>query len=291
MEPPASRSRTLAKRRTDPLLGRLDESSPTSMRDTWPARSHTGSTSAEASRSLRKARNTSLLTQFIESKYHQILHLDKTIGDICWTPCWASRIDKRDPKNFTPYLALDPGSHRTAGPRWPASVRGADLKIGYFWSALAVDDVFLLSSSLACEGFVGLVYLWRWVKRMIVYPSWQKEVAVVAPPECHFEEYIWYSLGVSVNEENAVLTINDRSWTVSTAALLASDLDPISRLEADIGKCLPFLQRRSMLMEVAQCANRSVPLGVTETSHTIGQSSVSVPLQLSYFQLIRILRL
>ena len=74
---------------------------------------------------------------------------------------------------------------------------------------------------------------------MIVQHHWQKDVAVGIAPEYPGGSERWYTLGIMAGFPHTFLTVRERLWTVSTAMLLAADLESAPRLESDIRKHSP----------------------------------------------------
>jgi len=184
------------------------------------------------------------LNAYVAAHAGQILVRDETIGDVCWKLQQPG--DLRYFRNLEPYLFLNQYSIAIFAPPERPRTRYGIWEAGNSWSAKGTD-VFLLRSSLACEGLVGLVHLWKWVRRMIVQQHWQKDVAVAIAPEYPGGSERWYTMGVSAGLPHTFLKIKDRVWTISTAMLLAADLESAPRLESDI--------RKHSLSPLKQCAD------------------------------------
>jgi hypothetical protein len=186
------------------------------------------------------------LYQYVASYAGQILVLDETIGDICWKH--DPTVDPRYFRNYEPYLYLNPKSVPTTPPPQSPRTRYGVWEPENKWPTTGMD-VFRIRSTLACEGLVGLVHLWKWVRRMIVQHHWQKEVAVGIAPEYPGGSERWYRIGISVRAISTTLRVNDKKWFVSTDALLSADLESAPKLESHI--------RKYSLTLVNQCADYS----------------------------------
>jgi hypothetical protein len=184
------------------------------------------------------------LYQYVASHAGQILVRDETIGDVCWKLQLPG--DLRYFRNLEPYIFLAHYSMPILPPPETPRTRYGIWEAGNSWSAKGTD-VFLLRSTLACEGLVGLVHLWKWARRMIVQQHWQKLVAVGIAPEYPGGSERWYTMGMSAGLSHTSLVVRDRVWTVPTAMLLAADLESAPRLESDI--------RKYSLSPVKQCAD------------------------------------
>lgn len=156
-------------------------------------------------------RNSPSLPEYVESYSLKVLHLDETTGDICWkddTPLPNEKRRKyrvpnvsRNPRSRSLTLH-DGGDYTRHAKRWGNQFR------------TSTQETFLVRSTLAHEGVVGLMYLWKWVKRMIAQPHWQKVVAVVEAPRRGNRHLWWYTLGIRVTGNVTTLKLRDRSWTI-----------------------------------------------------------------------------
>jgi len=184
------------------------------------------------------------LYAYVSAHAGHFLVFDEAVGDICWKLQLPG--DLRYFRNLEPYVFLEPQSNlRTTPPERPRTRYGI-WGNGNLWSANGTD-VFMLRSNLACEGLVGLVHLWKWVRRMIVQQHWQRYVAVGIAPEYPGGSERWYGIGISIEGPCICLRVNDKTWRVSTAMLLAANLESAPRLESDI--------RKHSLPPVKQCAD------------------------------------
>jgi hypothetical protein len=154
--------------------------------------------------------------------------------------------DPRYLRNYEPYLFLLTTSIPAMPPPQTPRTRYGIWEAGNVWSARGTD-VFMLGSTKASEGLVGLVHLWKWVRRMIVRHHWQTQVVVGIAPEYPGGSERWYTLGISAGLPCTSLVVHDRAWTVPTAMLLAADLESAPRLESDL--------RKYSLSPVKQCAD------------------------------------
>jgi hypothetical protein len=173
------------------------------------------------------------LYAYVAAHAQQILVLDETIGDICWKHHPTG--DARYLRNFEPYMFLATRSNPMARPSQRPRTRYGIWEAGNVWSARGIE-VFMLRSNLACEGLVGLVHLWKWVRRMIIQHHWQTEVAVGIAPEFAGGSERWYTIGISVGKKLTTLRVNDKHWSVLTTTLLVADLESAPRLESDISE-------------------------------------------------------
>jgi hypothetical protein len=185
------------------------------------------------------------LYRYVASHDGQLLVFDETKGDICWRHDPMG--DPRYLRNYEPYLFLKPKSIAVMPPPKKYRTRYGIWEAGNPWSARGAD-AFLLRSTLACEGLVGLVHLWKWVRRMIVQHHWQNQVVVGIPPEYPGGSERWYTIGISVSATSTTLKVKDRKWRVSTDVLLCADLDSAPRLESDIRKYSPFSRKAVRLL-------------------------------------------
>lgn len=168
------------------------------------------------------------LHDYIESHQDKVLQFDKNRRQIGWEATSDSLLDDyyADVIDDRPYEPPHPQSRRIKPRPTDATTRHADLSHVHFPIPLRTHQgLFRVSSSLANEGIVGIVYLWKWVKRMIVHPYWQNSVwiALIRPgPDGTLE---WYTLGISAGPDITTMRFADREWTVSTPRLLQADLE------------------------------------------------------------------
>jgi hypothetical protein len=227
-----------------PSPGRLF-SSPLTPEDGSQASSIPGTESSEGFEEviepLPAAPMFSSLNEYIEWYSQQVLHLDPTTGKIRWQSSLMLRIGKLDHRQHWSYLSLARRSRPTTPPDQCHRTRHAKTFPTHFRTA--TQKLFLVRSSLADEGIVGLMYLWKWVKRMIVEPSWQKSVAVSMAPNRPGGMLRWYTLGIVVAGDVTTLAIHHQTWKVSTARLLAADLEASSPFDMQVGESAFLLPR------------------------------------------------
>lgn len=168
----------------------------------------------------------SSLYRYVASHAGLILVFDETIGDIRWKHDPMG--DPRYLRNYEPYLFLLTTSIPAMPPPQTPRTRYGIWEAGNVWSARGTD-VFMLGSTKASEGLVGLVHLWKWVRRMIVRHHWQTQVVVGIAPEYPGGSERWYTLGISAGLPCTSLVVHDKAWTVPTAMLLAADLESAPR--------------------------------------------------------------
>jgi hypothetical protein len=168
------------------------------------------------------------LVQYVKSYHRHTLHFDQTARDISWEskqgPTWVNQYTG-DP---TPYTTLasqsDPVEPFHTSTRTQHAINATEL----YESIDDIQDLFRVQSTLADEGLVGITYLWKWVKRMLVLPYWQKRVCVSFASDIPSGDLEWYTIGISISEDEVTLCVKDRIWAIDIGRLLAADLEDIS---------------------------------------------------------------
>lgn len=94
-------------------LHRFDQSSPLMVLESSPARPDMNAFTCTTSESSPVVVCTPLAA-YVKSHYQQVLQLDETTCDICWTFNPDAWLDGRYHTMITPYLSLDPQSHITS---------------------------------------------------------------------------------------------------------------------------------------------------------------------------------
>lgn len=191
-------------------------------------------------------RNISPLTAYVESHSQAVLHLDEQTGKICWIPASTLQVDDRDQSKSLGHKRLSSQS-RTTTPFKTKGNTGHAMKFPRHFRT-AFQPLYRIRSSLADEGLVGLICLWKWVKRMIAQHQWQESVVVALAPKRHTAKLQWYNLGIKVTDEYTTPRVHHKVWKVSTALLLAADLETCSPFDMTVGQYLSFFCKRNILI-------------------------------------------
>jgi hypothetical protein len=120
----------------------------------------------------------------------------------------------------------------------PTHTQHATNAVEIYEAADEIQDLFRVQSTLADEGLVGITYLWKWVKRMLVLPYWQKRVYVSFASDIPSDGLQWYTIGISISQNDITLCVKDRIWAIGIGRLLAADLEGVSPLASIAGKSL-----------------------------------------------------
>jgi hypothetical protein len=172
--------------------------------------------------------NSNPLAEYVQSYHRHTLHFDETIRDITWKsrqgPTWVNQYTG----NPTPYTTLDSQSNPMNPFNNPTHTQHATNAVEIYEAADEIQDLFRVQSTLADEGLVGITYLWKWVKRMLVLPYWQKRVCVSFASDIPSGDLEWYTIGISISEDEVTLCVKDRIWAIDIGRLLAADLEDIS---------------------------------------------------------------
>jgi hypothetical protein len=207
--------------------------------------------------------STSLL-QYVKSYHRQTLYFDETTGDITWKskqgPTWVNQYHG----NPTPYTTLDSQSNPMNPFNNPTHTQHATNAVEIYETTPDLQDLFQVRSTLADEGLVGITYLWNWVKRMLVLPYWQRRVCVSFASDIPSGDRQWYTIGISISEDEVTLCVKNRIWAIDIGRLLATDLEDISPF-ASIGESL-LLSGRKWGITTGSLAIASNPDSDTESS-------------------------
>jgi hypothetical protein len=172
--------------------------------------------------------NSNPLVDYVRSYHRHTLYFDETTRDISWKsiqgPTWVNQYHG----NPTPYTTLDSQSHSVDPSNNPTLTNHAINAIELYESTDDIQDLFRVQSTLADEGLVGITYLWKWVKRMLVLPYWQKRVLVSFASDIPSGDLEWYTIGISISRNDITLCVKDRIWAIDIGRLLAADLEDIS---------------------------------------------------------------
>jgi len=160
--------------------------------------------------------------------------------------------------NPTPYTTLDSQSNPVDPFSNPTRTNHAINAAELYETTEDVQDLFRVQSILADEGLVGITYLWKWVKRMLILPYWQKRVLVSFASDIPAGSLRWYTIGISISENAVTLCIKDRIWVIDIGRLLAVDLEDISPF-ASMGESLLSSGMKCALMETDSWAMGSEP--------------------------------
>jgi hypothetical protein len=176
------------------------------------------------------------LVQYVKSYHRHTLHFDQTARDISWEskqgPTWVNQYTG----NPTPYTtlhsqsdAVDPFQSHSVDPfNHTTRTQHATNAVEIYETADDIQHLFRVQSTLADEGLVGITYLWKWVKRMLVLPYWQKRVLVSFASDIPSGDLEWYTIGISISRNDITLCVKDRIWAIDIGRLLAADLEDIS---------------------------------------------------------------
>jgi hypothetical protein len=172
--------------------------------------------------------NLDLLVGYVKSYHRQTLHFDEKTRDITWKskqgPTWVNQYHG-DP---TPYTTLDSQSNPMNPFNNPNCTQHAKNDVELYEATDNIQDLFRVQSTLADEGLVGITYLWKWVKRMLVLPYWQRRVLVSFASDIPVGGLQWYTIGISISQDVITLCVKDRIWAIDIGRLLAADLEDIS---------------------------------------------------------------
>jgi hypothetical protein len=219
--------------------------------------------------------NSNPLVDYVRSYHRHTLYFDETTRDISWKsiqgPTWVNQYHG----NPTPYTTLDSQSHSVDPSNNPTLTNHAINAIELYESTDDIQDLFRVQSTLADEGLVGITYLWKWVKRMLVLPYWQKRVLVSFAWDIPGGGVQWYTLGIFISQDAVTLCIKDRIWTITIAGLLATDLEDVSPF-ASTGESLLQSEENSALITTDSETIQSDPESDTESSSPNDIFTVSV---------------
>jgi hypothetical protein len=176
------------------------------------------------------------LVDYVRSYHRHTLHFNDTTGDITWKsrqgPTWVNQYHG----NPTPYTtlhsqsdAVDPFQSHSVDPfNHTTRTQHATNAVEIYEATDDIQDLFRVQSTLADEGLVGITYLWKWVKRMLVLPYWQRRVLVSFASDIPSGDLQWYTIGISISRDNITLCVKDRIWAIDIGRLLAADLEDVS---------------------------------------------------------------
>ena len=209
--------------------------------------------------------NSNPLAEYVKSYYRHTLHFDEKARDISWKskqgPTWVNQYHG----NPTPYTTLDSQSNPVDPFNNPPHTQHAKNAVELYEAADEIQDLFRVQSTLADEGLVGITYLWNWVKRMLVLPYWQRRVLVSFASDIPSGDLQWYTIGISISEDEVTLCIKDRIWAIDIGRLLATDLEDTSPF-APIGE--------SLLLSGMKCKLKTTgSLAIVSDSDTDTESS------------------
>jgi hypothetical protein len=214
------------------------------------------------------------LVQYVKSYHRHTLHFNETTGDITWKskqgPTWVNQYTG-DP---TPYTTLESKSDPVDPFHISTCTLHAINAIELYESIDDIQDLFHVQSTLADEGLVGITYLWKWVKRMLVLPYWQRRVLVSFASDIPSGDLEWYTIGISISLDVITLCIKDRIWEITIARLLAADLEDISPF-ASIGESLLLSEMKCKLKTTGSLAF------VSDSDTDTESSTPSVPFTVS----------
>ena len=182
--------------------------------------------------------NSNPLAEYVKSFHRHTLHFNQKTGDITWKskqgPTWVNQYHG-DP---TPYTTLDSQSNPMNPSNNPTHTQHATSAVEIYEATDEIQDLFRVRSTLADEGLVGITYLWKWVKRILVLPYWQRRVLVSFASDIPSGDLQWYTIGISISQNDFTLCVKDRIWTIAIGRLLAADLEDVSPFASIAGKSL-----------------------------------------------------
>jgi len=80
-----------------------------------------------------------------------------------------------------------------------------------------------------------------------VLPYWQRRVLVSFASDNPAGGVQWYTIGLSISENNITICVKDRIWAISIARLLATDLEDFSPF-ASMSESLHLSRRNAALI-------------------------------------------
>ena len=172
--------------------------------------------------------NLNPLAEYIKSHHRHTLHFNQRTGDITWKSIQGPTWEHQYNGNPTPYTTLDSQSNAVVPFNNSTRTTHAINAVELYEMADDIQDLFRVQSTLADEGLVGITYLWKWVKRMLILPYWQKRVLVSFASDIPAGGLQWYTIGISISQSAVTLSVKDRTWVIEIGRLLAVDLEDIS---------------------------------------------------------------
>jgi len=172
--------------------------------------------------------NLNSLAEYVKSHHRHTLHFNHRTGDITWKSIQGPTWEHQYNGNTTPYTYLISQSNPVDPFNNPTRTHHAVNAIELYEASEDVQDLFRVQSTLANEGLVGITYLWKWVKRMLILPYWQKRVLVSFASDIPSGGIQWYTIGISISENAVTLCIKDRIWAIDIGRPIVADLEYVS---------------------------------------------------------------
>jgi hypothetical protein len=220
---------------------------------------------------------SSPLFNYIRSFDRQLLRFDPQRGEITWkTVTYFRNLYANIVRRDKLYRYPDTQSHciplmPEVPPTWYAN---ETYQAMCFRTIYDPNELFWMNTTLAYEGRVGIVYLWKWVKRIIVHPVLQKAVSVAVCSDTTSGYHVWYTLGIWITADTITLRHRDRRWVASTNRLLATDLESVSPLDWDTSEFLFDVDRKPAYICLGASALPSVALPALDPTPGLQLSTV-----------------